>query len=367
MHGANAKDVEIMVPIGTTVNEVFRDGCSTSDNTHDIGFFSKSNESFGESSSEKNLNNSNDGEKGINEEIPAESLNSEQLEKLAEKRIQEGKERQDALIKKWFKFSDKYYPQQDRIDMLLERIPPPRYPHPIQKVDLLTDGQKYLLTLGGSGGLGNPHFVSPLVLGPRVAGRGEAGVTRHIQLELKTLADLGLIGLPNAGKSTLLAAVSNAHPRIAPYPFTTLNPYVGTIDFPDFYRMTLADIPGLIKGAHLNLGLGHRFLKHVERNHVLVYVVDLASTAPWEDLEILENELEMHLPGLTLRPSVVVANKADVGQVARDNLEILKQKTSKVIVPVSAKNRKNIETLTAVMRTMVQGVRERMEADAKDK
>ena len=112
--------------------------------------------------------------------------------------------------------------------------------------------------------------------GPGIAGRGERVAPLYLEFELKTLADAGLVGLPNAGKSTLLKAVSNAHPRIAPYPFTTLNPYVGTIDFSDFYSMTISDMPGIIPGAHLDRGLGLRFLRHIERNKLFVYVIDLA-------------------------------------------------------------------------------------------
>ncbi|KAI8909643.1 P-loop containing nucleoside triphosphate hydrolase protein [Gorgonomyces haynaldii] len=222
------------------------------------------------------------------------------------------------------------------------------------KIDLLEDGQKIMVCKGGIGGLGNPHFVTPLMPGPGIASKGEHGQVKFIQLELKTLADAGLVGLPNAGKSTLLKAVSNCHPRIAPYPFTTLNPYVGTIDFPDFWSMTIADMPGIIKGAHQNHGLGHRFLRHIERNQIFVYVVDLASEAPWDDLKVLQDELEQYKPGLTQKPSIVCANKADIAESARTNLEILKQKTHLPIVPVSAKNEKNIHTLTGLMRQLVE-------------
>ena len=193
-----------------------------------------------------------------------------------------------------------------------------------------------------------------LYLGPGIAGKGDQGETMLVEFELKSIADAGLVGLPNAGKSTLLKAVTNAHPRIAPYPFTTLNPYIGTIDFPDFWTMTLSDMPGIIKGAHQNLGLGHRFLRHIERNFILVYVLDLSGEAPWEDLAILQNELECYKPGLTQRPSLIAANKADVVDKAKENLKILSTKTKIPIVPISAKNEKNIHMLTGLMRTMVQ-------------
>jgi GTP-binding protein len=176
----------------------------------------------------------------------------------------------------------------------------------------------------------------------------------NLEFELKTLADAGLVGLPNAGKSTLLKAVSNAHPQIAPYPFTTLNPYVGTIDFADYWTMTVADMPGILPGAHQNLGLGLRFLRHIERNKVFVYVIDLAGKEPWKDLECLQAELEAYKIGLTARPSIVVGNKADVSEMAKNNLTILSSKTSLPIVPVSAKFGKNITLLTSTLRNMVE-------------
>lgn len=193
--------------------------------------------------------------------------------------------------------------------------------------------------------------------GPGIAGRGERIGPMELEFELKTLADAGLVGLPNAGKSTLLKAVSNAHPQIAPYPFTTLNPYVGTIDFPDYWTMTIADMPGILPGAHLNKGLGLRFLRHIERNKIFVYVIDLAGSEPWKDLECLQTELEAYKTGLTRRPSIVAANKADLSELARANLKVLQQKTSLPIVPISAMLEKNITTLTGTMRAMVEGLR----------
>jgi GTP-binding protein len=211
-----------------------------------------------------------------------------------------------------------------------------------------------LYSRGGKGGFGNPHFRSSLMPGPGIAGRGMKLGPIELEFELKTLADAGLVGLPNAGKSTLLKAVSNAHPQIAPYPFTTLNPYVGTIDFPDYWTMTIADMPGILPGAHLNKGLGLRFLRHIERNKLFVYVVDLSGPEPWKDLECLQQELEAYKPGLTSRPSIVAANKADLTETSRDNLKKLERKTSLPIVPVSGKYEKNITTLTGAMRSMVE-------------
>lgn len=263
----------------------------------------------------------------------------------------------ESRVRKWFKFGHKYIPQQDRLEMLHERIPPARKLAEIKHADMMEDGQRLLICPGGIGGLGNPHFVSPTIPGPKIAGKGEQGYTKIIKLELKTLADVGMVGLPNAGKSTLLESVSNAHPRIAPYPFTTINPYVGVVEFSDCWRLTLADIPGIIKGAHQNRGLGHNFLRHIERNKVLIYVIDLASPEPWNDLQILIDELDHYKPGLTARPSIICANKADITSPAKENLEILKLKTNWPIVPVSAKDRQNIKMLTSLMRQMVEGVR----------
>ncbi|EGF79741.1 hypothetical protein BATDEDRAFT_12037, partial [Batrachochytrium dendrobatidis JAM81] len=226
----------------------------------------------------------------------------------------------------------------------------------VKEFELLEDGERKLVVRGGAGGLGNTHFVTPTIPGPGIAGRGVRVEPIVLQLELKTMADAGLVGLPNAGKSTLLKATSNAHPKIAPYPFTTLNPYVGTIDFEDFWTMTIADIPGIIKGAHDNLGLGHRFLRHIERTKLLVYVIDLAGEAPWDDLATLQNELEAFQKDMTDRPSLIAANKADISEISKQNFAILKSKTKIPIVPISAKHEKNIRAFTGVMRKIVEEI-----------
>ncbi|KAJ3315690.1 hypothetical protein HDV04_002104 [Boothiomyces sp. JEL0838] len=262
------------------------------------------------------------------------------------------------LLEKHYIFRSNYLPQEDRIRFLKESIPRKRRKQPLLEFDLKSDGDSCTIFEGGRGGLGNPHYQTATILSPGFAGRGEMMEDRYYEFELKTLADAGLVGLPNAGKSTLLKAVSNAHPQIAPYPFTTLNPYVGTIDFEDYWTMTLADMPGIIKGAHQNHGLGLRFLRHVERNKIFVYVIDLAGEAPWEDLETLQSELELYKKGLTNRPSIIAANKADISESAKKNLEILKSKTNLPIVPISAKYSKNILQLTGLMRHLVESVKE---------
>ncbi|RUP45172.1 obg family GTPase CgtA [Jimgerdemannia flammicorona] len=233
-------------------------------------------------------------------------------------------------------------------------------------LDLSTPGVDVQIATGGRGGYGNPHFLTTANRSPKFATRGTPGQVHYLELELKTIADAGLVGLPNAGKSTFLSAVSNAHPKIASYPFTTLNPYIGTVDYPDSYQLTVADIPGLIEGAHRNVGLGHSFLRHVERSKVLVYVVDVAAERPWEHFRTLRGELEAYREGLTARPSLVVANKADVTDQAKANLGEFEMRVREtfgeegeevVVVPVSAKYRKNIVKVTTLLRQMVEKVK----------
>ncbi|CAH1756909.1 17384_t:CDS:2 [Entrophospora sp. SA101] len=230
-------------------------------------------------------------------------------------------------------------------------------------LDVSTPNVQHVVAQGGSGGKGNPHFLTSANRSPKFATRGQRGQVKYLELELKTIADAGLVGLPNAGKSTFLTAVSNAHPKIAAYPFTTLNPYIGTVDYNDKFQLTIADIPGLIRGAHKNIGLGHSFLRHVERSKVLVYVIDLSGESPWNDLTILQNELELYNSVLTKRPSLIIANKADVTEVAKKNLPILESKVKEIekqldqqfiVVPISAKYRKNIHKVTSLLRSTVE-------------
>lgn len=180
--------------------------------------------------------------------------------------------------------------------------------------DLREHGQRVVLCRGGRGGLGNRNFATAVRQAPRFAQPGEPGEEGTFLLELRIMADAGLVGYPNAGKSTLLAAVSKARPKIAPYPFTTLTPQVGIVEYPDFHRIVLCDVPGLIEGAHQNVGLGHAFLRHIQRCRVLVIVVDMAGSEgrePWEDYRQVLRELECHDPALLERPRLVVANKMD--------------------------------------------------------
>ncbi|ORY39015.1 GTP-binding protein Obg/CgtA [Rhizoclosmatium globosum] len=238
-------------------------------------------------------------------------------------------------------------------------------------LDLSTDGERHLIVRGGRGGFGNPHFTSNEIKGPGIASRGEKGKNIWLELELKTIADAGLVGLPNAGKSTLLKRITNANPKIASYPFTTLNPYVGTIEYPDSHTITVADIPGLVAGAHLNVGLGHEFLRHVERSNVLVYVVDLGGLDAGADFLVLRDELERYKQGLSGKPSLVIANKADLGQIAKENLKGLREAVGKsaqgkemLVVPVSARDDKNIGVALAHLRKLVDGCKVVKDGDA---
>ncbi|KAI9333864.1 P-loop containing nucleoside triphosphate hydrolase protein [Obelidium mucronatum] len=289
-----------------------------------------------------------------------QDLSDEELEELEhqqEKELQEKrkakKERELEFIRKYFIFRKDYIPHPDRIKLLRSRIPPRIPPQPPICLDLSTHGERHLLVRGGRGGFGNPHFTSNEIKGPGIASRGETGGNIWLEMELKTIADVGLVGLPNAGKSTLLKRITNAHPKIASYPFTTLNPYVGTIEYPDSHTITVADIPGLVAGAHLNVGLGHEFLRHVERSTVLVYVIDLGGLDPGADFRVLRDELERYQEGLTGKPSLVLANKADVGALAKENLSGLREAVREssmaskdgqqiIVVPISARDDKNI-------------------------
>jgi GTP-binding protein len=180
--------------------------------------------------------------------------------------------------------------------------------------DLVATGQSATVARGGRGGLGNVHFATATHRTPKHAQKGEPGEERWLRLELRLIADVGLVGLPNAGKSTLLAALTAAHPKIAPYPFTTLEPNLGVMDLGDAEdrRPTIADVPGLIEGASAGAGLGHAFLRHVERTRVLVHLVDGAARDPAWDFDVIREELRLHDPALLEKPLVVAFNKMDL-------------------------------------------------------
>jgi GTP-binding protein len=194
--------------------------------------------------------------------------------------------------------------------------------------DLVEDGQEFVLAKGGRGGRGNAAFKSSMHQAPREFEYGEPGEQLEVELELKTLADAGLIGFPNAGKSTLISKITNAHPKVAPYPFTTLTPNVGILNYGDFMRIRIADIPGLIEGAHRGKGLGHDFLRHIERCQLLVVLLDMAGVdgrKPQDDYQQLLGELELYNPEILEKKRLVVANKMDLPD-AKKNLAAFKRK-----------------------------------------
>jgi GTPase len=227
-------------------------------------------------------------------------------------------------------------------------------------VDLTEHGQRFILCQGGRGGLGNRNFATAARQTPRFAQPGEPGGEGDFLLDLRIMAEVGLVGYPNAGKSTLLTAISRARPKIAPYPFTTLHPQIGIVEYADFHRLTVCDVPGLIEGAHCNVGLGHEFLRHIERCVVLVLLLDMAGTdgrAPWDDFKSLLRELELYDPSLLERPRLVVANKMDE-PAAAEKLKNFKRRIRKTaVLPIAAAFDEGIEEFKQAIRTAVADVR----------
>ena len=180
--------------------------------------------------------------------------------------------------------------------------------------DMSYENKREVVLQGGRGGKGNQHYATPTMQVPKYAQPGKPGIELEVQLELKVIADVGLVGFPNAGKSTFLSRVTNAQPKIANYPFTTLNPNLGVVDLEGADGFVIADIPGLIEGASEGVGLGHEFLRHIERTRVLIHMVDAASTEgldPLEDIKTIQKELEAYNPQIAARPQVIAANKID--------------------------------------------------------
>lgn len=216
--------------------------------------------------------------------------------------------------------------------------------------DLTRQGQTAVIAKGGKGGKGNQHFATPTRQVPNFAKSGDLGEERWVLMELKLLADVGLIGYPNVGKSTILSSVSAAKPKIADYHFTTIEPNLGVVSLDIGKSFVIADIPGLIEGAHEGIGLGHEFLKHVERTRILIHVVDIAGVEgrdPLEDFEVINRELKEYNPGLAERPQVVAANKVDVLD-SMDRFEefsrVIEERGYKVF-PVSAATGKGLREL----------------------
>ena len=204
--------------------------------------------------------------------------------------------------------------------------------------DLAQEGARVLVARGGRGGMGNARFASATNRAPRKVQPGEPGEEKDLRLELKLLADVGLVGFPNAGKSTIIARISAARPKIAAYPFTTLTPNLGVVSLSDNRSFVVADVPGLIEGAHRGLGLGHQFLRHLERTKVLVHLVDVCGASgrdPVEDLDTLRRELQLFDATLAAKPQIVAANKLDAADPVADapRIAALAQRASELGLP----------------------------------
>jgi GTPase len=228
--------------------------------------------------------------------------------------------------------------------------------------DLVATGQQVIIARGGRGGLGNTHFKTPTHQAPKHAQKGEPGVERWLRLDLRLIADIGLVGLPNAGKSTLLAAVTAAQPKIADYPFTTLEPNLGVMELgeDDERRPTIADVPGLIEGASSGAGLGHAFLRHVERTRVLVHVVDGSARDPEWDYDVIREELRAHDPALLEKPMLVAFNKVDLpaAQVTWPSFERARRADGVDVIAIAAATGDGLDTFRARVATLLPSAEE---------
>ena len=217
--------------------------------------------------------------------------------------------------------------------------------------DLSEVGLKVRICRSGRGGKGNKAFATATNQAPRYAEPGKKGQERNIKLELKLIADVGLVGMPNAGKSTLISRCSAARPKIADYPFTTIEPVLGIVELSDFRRFVMADIPGLIEGAHSGAGLGYEFLKHIERTRIIVHILDIMPTVgsdAVENYKAIRSELEQYSKALAQKAEIIVANKIDLdpdGKIVND----LKKKLKKTIYPISAVTGEGIKELTELL------------------
>lgn len=237
--------------------------------------------------------------------------------------------------------------------------------------DVLADideaNAEVVIAKGGRGGRGNARFATPSNRAPREHEPGEVTEPLELGLELKLIADVALVGYPNAGKSTFLSRISNARPKVAAYPFTTLHPVIGVMEYPDFRKVTVADIPGLIDGAHLNKGLGHYFLRHIERTKLLIYLVDLGGVDgrdPNEDVRVLKNELEAYMEGLSGRAKIVLANKTDLveNQDAIDDF-ILNAEDGLEVIPISAMNDASFDQVKQRIRELLDEIAAQQQAE----
>jgi GTPase len=236
--------------------------------------------------------------------------------------------------------------------------------------DLVYHGQRLVVARGGQGGRGNTRFATEANKAPDMAEKGEPGQERNISLELKVLADVGLVGYPSVGKSTLLSAVSAAKPKVGAYHFTTLSPELGVVRLADGRHFVMADLPGLIEGAHTGLGLGHEFLRHIERTKILVHVIDMAAVDgrnPLEDFRVIEEELHAYDEKLKDRPRIVVANKMDIPEALSRLEEFKKEYPDVTVYPVSGYTHQGLEELLyALMKILDEMPKEIPQFDVSD-
>jgi GTP-binding protein len=243
------------------------------------------------------------------------------------------------------------------------RVPPGTVARHAEKGEVIGDltekGDRLVIAHGGRGGRGNQHFATPANQTPHISETGQRGEQLRIDLELKLLSDVGLVGLPNAGKSTLLAAVSRATPKIADYPFTTLEPNLGVVEA-GYESYVMADIPGLIEGAHAGAGLGLEFLRHVERTRLLIHVVDASQPDPAHDIDVIDNELRSYTPELGARPQILAFNKMDIPEAAarRDELAVLARRLGRECAFMSAAARQGTKELASTAFERLQRLRE---------
>jgi GTPase len=228
--------------------------------------------------------------------------------------------------------------------------------------DLAVDGARWLAARGGRGGFGNSHFATSTNRAPRYHQQGSEGEELELQLELKLLADVGLVGFPNAGKSTFISTVSAAKPKVADYPFTTLEPHLGVVDLGNFRTFVIADIPGLIEGAHQGAGLGDRFLRHIERTQMLLHLVDVSSASgrdPVQDYETVNRELAAYNPAMAERPQIVVATKIDAIEDPErlENLERRASEDEKPFYAISSVSNKGVRDLINAVSRMLDELR----------
>ncbi len=223
--------------------------------------------------------------------------------------------------------------------------------------DMSQDGMKVQICRSGRGGYGNKHFATSIRQSPRIAMLGKSGQERLLRLELKLIADVGLVGMPNSGKSTLLSRCSAARPKIASYPFTTLNPVLGIVELSGMRRFVMADIPGLIEGAHEGTGLGHDFLRHIERTRILVHLLDIMpmdGSDPLKNYKTIRNELKLHGRELVEKPELVVLNKADLDPDGKICAAIQKRLRSKKAMTISAVSGQGLGELKEKLWEMIQ-------------